>query len=320
MHGAVEALLGGPVVRAASQRGGFSPGTADRVLTRDGRRAFVKAVHPDLDAHAAGLHRREAEVAAGLPSHLPAPGLLGRVEEDGWVVLVLDDVEGHLPRVPWLPDELDAVLTALRGIAVRPPGPEPAHLSSITERLRTLFEGWDRVMADPPAGLDPWARERLDVLVALARGAADAVAGDHLVHGDLRADDLLVRSDGSVVLVDWAHAGLGCAWLDTLTVLLDARLHDTAGEHDVEALLASVTSGVDPGAVSAVLAGLAGYFVDAARLPAPPALPTLRAFQAAEGATALAWVRERLGDPLREQGSSSPPARGSCSPVIRTRY
>ena len=41
----IEAIIGGgAVVTAVSQSGGFSPGTADRVVTADGRRAFVKAV------------------------------------------------------------------------------------------------------------------------------------------------------------------------------------------------------------------------------------------------------------------------------------
>ena len=40
----VEEILGAPVVEAVSQPGGFSPGSADRVRTADGRRAFVKAV------------------------------------------------------------------------------------------------------------------------------------------------------------------------------------------------------------------------------------------------------------------------------------
>ncbi|MFI7404394.1 aminoglycoside phosphotransferase family protein, partial [Streptomyces sp. NPDC049541] len=42
------------------------------------------------------------------------------------------------------------------------------------------------------------------------------------------------------------------------------------------------------------LAALAGYFVAHALQPPPPGLPTLRAFQRAQGDTALAWLRRRL--------------------------
>ncbi|MGI9121800.1 MAG: aminoglycoside phosphotransferase family protein, partial [Rubrobacter sp.] len=40
---AVEDRLGSPVVSAASQSAGFSPGVAARLRTEDGRRFFAKA-------------------------------------------------------------------------------------------------------------------------------------------------------------------------------------------------------------------------------------------------------------------------------------
>jgi hypothetical protein len=40
---------------------------------------------------------------------------------------------------------------------------------------------------------------------------------------------------------------------------------------------------------------VAGYFVVHGLDPAPPGLPTVRAFQAAQGEVALTWLRERLG-------------------------
>jgi hypothetical protein len=46
--------------------------------------------------------------------------------------------------------------------------------------------------------------------------------------------------------------------------------------------------------IDAVLCSLAGYFVVRALDPPPPGLPTVRAFQAAQGEVALAWLRERL--------------------------
>jgi len=41
------------------------------------------------------------------------------------------------------------------------------------------------------------------------------------------------------------------------------------------------------------VAGLTGYFLHHANLPAPPGLPTLRAFRAAQGVHALDWLRVR---------------------------
>jgi hypothetical protein len=48
--------------------------------------------------------------------------------------------------------------------------------------------------------------------------------------------------------------------------------------------------------VTAVLCALTGLFVAHGRLPDPPGLPTLRAFQTAQGTHALRWLRHRLGD------------------------
>jgi hypothetical protein len=49
--------------------------------------------------------------------------------------------------------------------------------------------------------------------------------------------------------------------------------------------------------VNCALASLAGYFTRHSLLPPPPGLPTLRAFQAAQGTVARRWLaqRTRLG-------------------------
>jgi hypothetical protein len=113
VRAALEGILGGAVVSAVSQPGGFSPGTADRVVTADGRRGFVKAISPAQNAHAPALHRRETAISGALPAAAPAPRLLGSFDDGEWVALVLDDVEGRHPATPWRDAELSAVLSAL---------------------------------------------------------------------------------------------------------------------------------------------------------------------------------------------------------------
>jgi hypothetical protein len=54
-------------------------------------------------------------------------------------------------------------------------------------------------------------------------------------------------------------------------------------------------AGVPKNSIDAVLCSLAGYFVVRALEPPPPGIPTVRAFQAAQGEVAVAWLRERLG-------------------------
>lgn len=211
---AVEQMLGSPVAQAPSQRGGFSPGSADRVLTRDGRRAFVKAAGTEQNEQTVELHRREARVAATLPPTVPAPALLGVYDDGTWIALVFADVEGRAPHIPWLADEIYAVLDALARVAAATATAET--LPDVAEDLANDMAGWHRIWLNPPADLDPWARARLAALCTLSDRAVRVLRGDQLVHTDIRADNLLIRSDGTVTVIDWPWAARGPAWLDRL--------------------------------------------------------------------------------------------------------
>ncbi|GIJ78606.1 hypothetical protein SAMN05443287_10947 [Micromonospora phaseoli] len=113
VRSAVEEILGDRVVEAVSQSGGYSPGTADRIRTASGRRAFVKAVSPAQNPDTPTMHRAEARITAALPGYAPTPRLLGCHDDGHWVALVLTDVDGRHPVTPWRVHELEAVLAAL---------------------------------------------------------------------------------------------------------------------------------------------------------------------------------------------------------------
>ncbi|WP_432563285.1 phosphotransferase [Kineococcus sp. SYSU DK003] len=264
VHDAVADVLGSPVVQAVSQSGGFSPGSADRVLTAAGTRAFVKAVSPAQNPVSPTMHAREARVAASLPAGLPAPQLLGAREVDGWQVLVLAEVAGRQPGLPWRATDLRLVVEALETLAdVGTPCPVP--------------------------GL-PTARESLTG--ELPEEALALLDGDTLVHLDLRADNVLLTDDGAV-LVDWPHACLGPPWLDLLTLLFEV---DRLGEQDLaeEVLRSSrLTTAVDPDVLTTVLAGFSRFFLDRAAEPPPPGLPTVREFQRVQGEALAHWVARR---------------------------
>ena len=291
VRGAVEAILGGSVVEAVSQPGGFSPGTADRVRTAAGVRAFVKAVSPQQNGDSPNLHRREGAITAALPASVPAPRLLGRYDDGHWVALVLQDVEGRHPVLPWRGEELAAVQSALGDVAEAATPVPVAGLPSAEEVLTDDFGGWRRLRQDPPVGLDGWAAARLDRLCDQADRGLHALAGQTLVHLDVRADNLLIGPQGQVTLVDWPWACSGPAWLDRLMLLVNVRLF---GGHDTQAMLndLAVRTGARTEDLTAVLAGVAGYFLDVARRPAPQGLPTVRAFQRAQAEAIVTWLRE----------------------------
>jgi aminoglycoside phosphotransferase (APT) family kinase protein len=294
-----ETLLGARVVAAATQPGGFSPGVAARLTLADGSRAFAKAVG-DLNPDSPGIHRAEARVAAALPASAPAPRFLGSVDAEGWVILLFEDIDGRLPQQPWDPGELRRVLDAMADLAAAL-SPAPIDAQPVTERLRNLGQGW-RALADAAGsgddnltGLDPWARGRLSTLVELESRWYEAGVGTSLVHGDIRADNILLTS-ARVVFVDWPWACLAPPWFDLAAMLPSVAMQ---GGPDPEEVLGAhpVARDADPDGVTAFVAALAGMFACLSRQPDPPGLPTVRAFQRAQGEVALGWLRARLATP-----------------------
>jgi Ser/Thr protein kinase RdoA (MazF antagonist) len=282
---AVEEIIGGTVVEAVSQSGGFSPGTADRVRTADGRRAFVKAVSAAQNEYSPGMHRQEAHISAALPLTAPTPKLLGVHDDGDWVALVLTDVDGRHPD--WHdPADVTAARTALADLA-HSLTPCPIDARDLRDVLGTDFAGWHRLRDDPPATLDPWITEHIDELCRRAEHGLAALVGDTLTHADIRADNLLVGPDGTVTVVDWPWGARGPAWLDTLLLLINIRLH--GGDADL------ATIDADRDDLVSALAGFGAFFADAARRPAPPGLPALREFQQAQADVVVSWLRELSG-------------------------
>lgn len=288
--------LGSPVVRAHSQADGWSPGSADRVETADGRRAFVKTLSRSRNGDGIAMHRREARVMAALPPSVQAPRLLASFDElhdgDEWVALVLEDVDGRHPGGDGAGADVTAVLDALHTLP-RATGTLTT-LPRLADDLRAEFAAWDRMLAAGlPDGVPPEVAAFAGRFAEAARSAADLVDGEYLAHVDCRADNLLVDRDGRVWVVDWPWASVGAHWLDPLTYLLDVLVRGERVDVDQHLGTHPVFVGLEPGTVDAVLAGLAGLFFEKAAQPAPPNMPTIRAFQRSEGVAAADWVLRR---------------------------
>lgn len=290
----LEGALGGEIVAAETQPGGFSPGVAARLILENGRRVFVKAVAHEPNPSSPDFHRREALIVGAMPATAPVPRLLWTLDEgaEGWVVLALEDVDGREPLQPWRADELERVLVAvdeLRAVLT----PSPVDAGSAGAALEAQINSWHLVAAEIPAALDEWSRRHLDKLVDLERGIADAVAGETLLHFDLRADNILLARD-RVHFVDWPHASVGVPWLDGVAFAPSVAMQ---GGPDPETLLRRwpTAAEADPEAVTTAVASIAGFFTYRSLLPPPPGLPTLRSFQAAQGEVARRWLGERAG-------------------------
>lgn len=287
----IERVAGAEVRQAQTQTGGFSAGLASRLTFADERRVFVKAV-PASSEGTYELYLREAEVLRAIPRELPAAHLIDAFTLDEWAVLVIEDVEGRHPeRSATSPDTVH-VLDAIAALSVQP---TDAPLPSLADELAGDAGSWGRLAAD---GLmettTPWCIEHFDLLRAAAERVTTAVAGERLIHGDLRADNILIDAAGRARLLDWPWAAKGAGWEDALLYLLDLRVEDPTAvvfpllKHPVFA-----ASDVDDHI--ALLSAVGGNWFEQCRLPAPEGMTTLRDFQRREAIAAVEWIAHAVG-------------------------
>lgn len=264
--------------------GGYSRALRRRVRFADGGTAFVKAATSDDTARWLRTEQRLYDALAGAPFLAER---LGYDDDGARPLLVLEDLSGALWPPPWDDARVGAVADAWAALGRLP---VPDGLPSLEEERATLCR-WSSVAADPVPFLSTglcgpvWLERALPALVD-AEAALD-LAGDRLLHLDIRSDNLCFRPDGACVLVDWNWACVGNPAVDLAAWL--PSLHAEGGPPP-EALL----PGPD---VAPIAAALAGYFGAQAGLPPPEGAPRVREVQRRQCVTALPWAARALGLP-----------------------
>lgn len=292
-------VLGEPITDIREVRGGMAPGAVAVVRGGSGRAVFVKAVGCRTNERNVELYRLEAGWGARLP-HLPGivRPLTTRdlvVDGEDWVVTVFPAVDGVPPRHPWRPDELIRVLDAWAPLG-RAFTPSPYDDVS-ADGLVAFFSGWRQIADDPD---DPW-RPHAETWLERETAFVDALrTGTTFAHSDLRADNVLLSTDGSVQFVDWVHAHLAPQWLDPLLIACDvvASGADTSdgGQVDMTAVWSHPAfCGADPTLLLSGLAGFAGTMHAFSRKPSPPGLPTIRAWQVRQSEAVLRYLGRQGG-------------------------
>jgi aminoglycoside phosphotransferase (APT) family kinase protein len=291
-------LAGSQVTAESSATSGFSPGFVAVLELGDGSAVFVKAVSPRESPGSPDLARAEIRVAEALPDEAPAPRLLWWDDDGEWVLSGWSAVHGRTPAIPWLPDDLAAVLAALGRLAtIRP---KPGHrLASTPDVLADDFTGWrllaaagDGARARLGATLGPlgsWAMAQLADLVRWEATAPRVLAGDHLVHGDLRSDNIMIAEHHQVWFIDWPHASVGAPWLD-LAFMLPSIAAEGGGPAAELFAAQPVAAQVPADDLRAALGGLAGYFAWQSLQPDPRGIPNLRTYQLAQARATLHWL------------------------------
>jgi aminoglycoside phosphotransferase (APT) family kinase protein len=289
---ALESRLGARVAQATTQPAGFSPGLAARLRLDDGRRVFVKAAHESANPDTPQIHRNEARIVAALPETAPVPRFLWSYDEGGWIALCFEDVDGRHPHEPWTEADLSLVVAALRKMAeALTPAPIDPGVTA-ADGFRGIINGWQKARQRQEKRLDPWALRNLARLAELEAWAPEASAGETLLHFDIRADNILIEGE-RVYVVDWPWARVGAAWIDWVGMAPSVAMQ---GGPDPESFLQRFDiRSVRREAIDAVLCTIAGFFVDHSLQPSPQGIPTVRAFQAAQGRIAVDWLRARLG-------------------------
>jgi hypothetical protein len=289
----VERRLGAPVVAATSRDGGFTPGMASVLTCADGSRHFAKAASTKAQRSVAEAYAEEARRLARVPDGAPVPSLTWWHRDDDWVVVVAEHVAGRAPRRPTDADDLDRCLDALEACAsALTPAPDGLVAGDLADELADGVTAWDRLRRAPPADL-PGLADHVEEAAALASAHAGLTTGDTVVHTEVRDDHLLLADDGRTLVSGWTFPARGAAWVDTVVALVGAH----GDGIDADAILEgrSLTHDVGTEAVDALLALLAGWYLEARERPVPPVSPWLRAHQDQLATSAWGWLAARRG-------------------------
>jgi aminoglycoside phosphotransferase (APT) family kinase protein len=289
----IEQRAGAPVAVAAGSELGFSPGFAGVVEFADGSRLFLKVMSGDRDPWSIHLNRREAAILAELPTTVAAPRLRWALEIDDWFVMATDVVDGDHPVAtdPAAAAKLWRAFEELASVKA------PAELPAFHEHFEDLFTKWKSLADDPERAermsalgdAGTWVLANLDHLMRWELEGIEASAGDALVHGDLRADNILLSADG-IVIVDWPWATRGASWLD-LAGYLPSHAMNGGGACWESFHAHPLSNGVSMRDERGIVAALAGFFAVTCTEPPHPGLPGLREFQRAQAIPALNWLR-----------------------------
>jgi len=293
---AVDEQLGSPIVDAINVAGGFSPGPAAVCTLANGTTVFVKACGSELNSFTPTMHRQEAAILGQMPDDFPVPKLLGVIDDGDWIALLIEAVHGAMPTAPLRADEVTAVLDVVELLATLGTPTPITGLAPVgaSDRDHAAVHSWPRLDGDGVVDqVDDWTRRHLDDLCDLEADWTDAIAGDTLLHGDLRTDNVVIDR-GTTYVVDWPAAGVGAPWVDLVGLLPALHLDGGPAPGDVFTDRPLGRAG-DPDAVDAYLCALAGYFTRQSLRPPPPGIEAVRGFQAAQGDVCRAWLADRRG-------------------------
>lgn len=270
--------------------GGFTPAQRLLVTWADDTSCFIKAPPDPESSHSDRVHeiadylRTEFRIYSQLRGEFLA-GLIDWSDDDGFPILVLENLSQGFWPPPWTSDRVNAVLRTLDVVHNQQMPGLPSIDSWYGDRLRV---GWQEVETDPEPfvslGLSTrtWLDRSLPTLVAAANEAE--FNGTSLMHNDIRSDNLCLIGE-RVVLVDWNLACYGNANLDTAFWLPSLQAEGGPAPNEI------MPSAPELAAV------VSGFFAARAGLAMIPDASRVRDVQLQQLKTALPWAVRALNLP-----------------------
>jgi aminoglycoside phosphotransferase (APT) family kinase protein len=239
------------------------------------------------------LDEREAHITPPLPDGAPFPRWRFTIDDGDWVALGFDVIDGREATIPWHRRDLDRVIATHLAMADRL-HPSPVPVERAGEIWGDAFTRWrdlDRTTVERRVSAEfAW---HLDELCEMELTWPAHTDGDHLVHLDFRADNVLLTGD-EVYVVDWAFAARGQPWMDLVCLLPNVAMR---GGADPETMWQAHPwhARTDPESFDAFLVGWAGMLTQLALADGSPSFGALRQFHAEQAAEARRWLARRRG-------------------------
>ncbi|MHA7153670.1 hypothetical protein [Arthrobacter sp. TMN-50] len=163
------------------------------------------------------------------------------------------------------------------------------------DRAVTDVFGQFALNGGPPAYLPRLTTAHLADLRELGSLGREALAGDSVLHNDLRADNIIIRVASSTparaLFCDWNFLSTGPAWADWVALLVYPR---HAGIDVAPWLTKSpLSSAANPDHIDAWLAVLAAYMIGSGARPELATSPHLRTHQRFTARILIDWLSER---------------------------
>ncbi|MDO4916775.1 MAG: aminoglycoside phosphotransferase family protein [Rothia sp. (in: high G+C Gram-positive bacteria)] len=308
----VQHTIGATITHAESQTGGFSLGTADRLQFSNGQRAFLKAVNSATQEFTATLHRQEAHILQQIPPTAPVPKFIATTELNGWVAILIEDIEGNHPQHHWEHNELTAVFNALDQLA-QFTVPKHLKLHTTAESLADEIGAWDTLAHQEITPHQyshlknhPDYTEFISHIPTLNQRAPEFSAyinahlrphltGTTYNHTDLRSDNILITPKNTATIVDWPWTCTGPPAFDSAALIVDLLTHNP--HHNINKLTnySQTLQQAPPHYLEATITYAAGFYTWAAQTPPDNhTLNTLPAMRLHRALTLNTWVLKNI--------------------------